>query len=212
MKFKIESSNITLKIVNELHDREANYIFNKDITVDRIIRQLKYDRFLSEESQGYYWRCYYNNKALGYSDKLITRGVYSGASIVFKLEELKEINVCINNVFSSDCDVDVPLDATVGDVIARLIDCGFLYAETVAERITLCSVDYECIDIQKGIFQGTEYYNRNRTIGEYNWQPGQVIVAVRTCVAYGCPTAKDLPGLLPECMISKFDELLLKTY
>ena len=62
MKFKIESSNITLKIVNELHDREANYIFNKDITVDRIIRQLKYDRFLSEESQGYYWRCYYNNK------------------------------------------------------------------------------------------------------------------------------------------------------
>ena len=53
------------------------FIFKKDITVDQIIGQLKYDRFLIEEAQDCYWRCYYNNKALGYNDKIIVRGVYS---------------------------------------------------------------------------------------------------------------------------------------
>ena len=48
------------------------------------------------------------------------------------------------------------------------------------------------------------YKDRLLTIEEANWYDGMHLGLTRDYVLYGCPTAKELPGLVPECMLSDF--------
>lgn len=95
---------------------------------------------------------------------------------------------------------DVPVDATVGDVIVELINAGLLDADTPSTTTVLYTKDAD-----GGIFSGVKYDDRSKTVKEYGWQSGQTLIAIYECVAYGCPTGKELPGLVPECMLAHFD-------
>ena len=87
---------------------------------------------------------------------------------------MEEINVkVVKGIGGADCDIDVPLDATVGDVIVGLINEGFLEADTPSAKTVFYNKDED-----GGISSNVKYDDRNKTVNEYGWQKGQTLVAV----------------------------------
>ena len=87
---------------------------------------------------------------------------------------MEEINVkIVKGIGGADCDIDVPVDATIGDVIVGLIDNGVLEREEEAMMWVLYSKDGH-----QNTPQGTAFDDRSKTVKEYGWQEGQVFIAV----------------------------------
>ena len=86
---------------------------------------------------------------------------------------MEEINVKVVRFgYGADCDIEVPIDVTVGDVIEGLIYYGFLAPDNPPEAINvLYGMD------------GPKYDDRSKTVKEYGWQKGQTLVAVSEGVA-----------------------------
>ena len=92
---------------------------------------------------------------------------------------MEEINVkIVKGIGGADCDIDVPMDATVGDVIVGLINEGFLDADTPSATTVLYNKD-----VDGGISSGVKYDDRSKTVKEYGWQKDQTLVAVSEGVA-----------------------------
>ena len=92
---------------------------------------------------------------------------------------MEEINVkIVKGIGGADCDIDVPMDATVGDVIVGLINEGFLEADTQTATTVLYNKDAD-----GGISSGVKYDDRSKTVKAYGWQKGQTLVAVSEGVA-----------------------------
>ncbi len=92
---------------------------------------------------------------------------------------MEEINVkIVKGIGGADCDIDVPMDATVGDVIVGLINEGFLDTDTPSATTVLYNKDAD-----GGISSGVKYDDRSKTVKEYGWQKGQTLVAVSEGVA-----------------------------
>lgn len=92
---------------------------------------------------------------------------------------MEEINVRIlKGLDGKDCEIDVPADATVGDVIIGLVNEGFIEADTQSAMTVLYNKDAD-----GGISSGVKYDDRSKTVKEYGWQNGQTLVAVSTAVA-----------------------------
>ena len=85
---------------------------------------------------------------------------------------------CSHSVPEFDPYIDVPMDATVGDVIVGLINEGFLDADTPSATTVLYNKDAD-----GGISSGVKYDDRSKTVKEYGWQKGQTLVAVSEGVA-----------------------------
>lgn len=204
MKLKIESSNITLTVVNDATGQQIIKTYKKNSSIGDVINSLCVDNFLASPPDNFYWECQCNSIIIGVSDILDAK-LKSGDTLLFCCKEFAscgEIQIAIVRVSDNiSCDIDVPLDATIGDVIVGLINEGFLEPDYPSSINTLCSID--CTFNWDSVTG--KYCDRSKTIKEYGWQYGQTIKAVRECVAYGCPTAKELPGLVPECMLAHFD-------
>ena len=93
---------------------------------------------------------------------------------------MEEINVkIVKGLDGKDCDVDVPMDATVGDVIVGLIDNGFLDPDNPPAAI---NVLYNK-DGKQGTVAGTKYDDRSKTVKEYGWETGQTLCALADVTA-----------------------------
>ena len=92
---------------------------------------------------------------------------------------MEEINVkVVKGIGGADCDIDVPMDATVGDVIVGLVNEGFLDPDSTSATTVLYNKDAD-----GGISSGVKYDDRSKTVKEYGWQKGQTLVAVSEGVA-----------------------------
>lgn len=92
---------------------------------------------------------------------------------------MEEINVkVVRGIDGSDCDIEVPTDATVGDVIVGLVNEGFLNADNSSARNVLYNKD-----ANGGISSDGKYYDRSKTVKEYGWQNGQTLIAIYESVA-----------------------------
>lgn len=203
MKVKIESSNITLTIINASTEQKMTKIFKKEATISDVYTLLYRDSFLISPPNHFDWNCYYNDCPLCLSDIIGTKGVKSGEMLIFYCREVayQEITVrVVKGISGADVVLGVPVDATIRDVIYGLIAEGFLDEDTPSATTVLYNKDAD-----GGIFSGVRYDDRSKTVKEYGWQSGQTLIAIYECVAYGCPTGKELPGLVPECMLAHFD-------
>ena len=100
--------------------------------------------------------------------------------------------VCVKIIWglsNADCDIDVPVDATIRDVIEGLVNEGFLESDVAPTEIVFYRKD-----------TGVKYDDRSKTIKEYGWENGDIIVAKYEAL-YGCPSAKEVPGIGPVCML-----------
>lgn len=92
---------------------------------------------------------------------------------------MEEINVkIVCGIGGADCDVDVPVDATVGDVITGLLNDAFLSPEEPGMSWVLYDKNGH-----QDTPQGTKYDDRSKTVKEYGWQNGQTLVAVAKGIA-----------------------------
>ena len=92
---------------------------------------------------------------------------------------MEEINVkVVMGISGAVCDIDVPIDATVGELIEGLVNEGFLYAESPSTTIVLHNKD-----VDGDISSVVEYNDRSKTVKEYGWQNGQTIVVYYNCLA-----------------------------
>ena len=84
-----------------------------------------------------------------------------------KKKQEKEITVRIFKESTGDSlDVDVPMDATIGDVIIGLSEEGFLDRDNWISSTTLYGLD------------GSGYTDRKKTIEDCGWENGMSILAV----------------------------------
>ena len=199
-----EDKKIEFKVVNAETGHAIDLCYDcyyGCITVSDLIDYLIDKKFLAQfKSEEYYWACYFDEKRIYWNDELMSVGIKTGSRIVLRKKKMEEISLKIFIGFGGyDVDIDVPITATVGDVISGLIGEGILHADTAGLRNELY---YE--NNNEDISTYIKYDDRSKTIEEYGWQNGQTIIAVSEGVAYGCPTAKDLPGLVPECMLLDF--------
>ncbi len=92
---------------------------------------------------------------------------------------MEEIKVKVVKAISGeDCEIDVPVDATVGDVILGLVNEGFLTADTQDTKNVLYNKDAD-----GGYQSGVKYDDRSKTVKECGWQNGQSFIAVTEAVA-----------------------------
>ena len=94
---------------------------------------------------------------------------------------MEEITVKILRGLDGDgaeCDIDVPVDATVGDVITGLVSEGFLQPDSQSGKVVLYNKDAD-----GGISAGVKYEDRSKTVKEYGWKNGQTLVAQYDVVA-----------------------------
>jgi len=88
---------------------------------------------------------------------------------------MKQINVkVVNGIGGEDCDVEMPIDTTVGELIVGLVNAGFLASDYHYASYMLYDLD---------VTSGIKYDDYNKTAKEYGWQNGQVFVAVSKSVA-----------------------------
>ena len=181
MKLKIESSNITLTIINAATEQKIIKTFNKKATISDIYESLRRESFLISPPNHFSWECVYNDCTLSFADVIGRNGIKSGDTLFFccRLYTLQEISVkIIKGVGGADCIIDVPVDATVGDVIVGLTHEGFLEGDTCSATTVLYNMDEE-----GGISSYVKYDDRSKTVKEYRWWEGQTIIAVSEGVA-----------------------------
>lgn len=203
MKLKIESSNITLTIINAATEQKITKIFRKEATISDVYTSLYRESFIISPPNHFDWRCYYNDCPLCLSEIIGTKGIKSGDVLLFCCREVayQEITVrVVKGISGADIVLGVPVDATIGDVICGLIAEGFLDSDTDSTTTVLYNKDAD-----GGISSAVKYDDRSKMVKEYGWQNGYTFIAVSVSVAYGCPTAKELPGLVPECMLARFE-------
>lgn len=206
MSAENENKKTEFKAVNTETGHAINLCYQGNITVSDLIDYLINENFLTQfKSEEYYWACYFNEKRIYWNDKLKSVGIETGSKIVLRKKKMEEISVkIIIGIGGYDVDIDVPITATIGDVISGLIDEGILPADAPGLTNVLYNKNRND-DISTYI----KYDDRSKTIEEYGWQNGQAIIAVGYSVAYGCPTAKELAGLVPECMLSEFKGIII---
>lgn len=86
---------------------------------------------------------------------------------------MEEISVkIVNGISGADCDIDVPTDATIGDVIIGLINEDFLWSELFSTWVL-----YN-MEIEGRITSKVKYNNLNMTVKKYGWRTGKCLVAV----------------------------------
>lgn len=112
------------------------------------------------------------------------------------MKPIDEISVkIIIGIGGTDCDIDVPLEATIGDVIEALVDANLLQS---FNGYTRC-VFYKSESFFDVSFE-VKYSDRSKTIKECGWETGDVFVVAYEAL-YGCPFAKEVPGIIPDCML-----------
>lgn len=182
MKLKIESSNITLTIINAATEQQIIKTFKKETAISDVYDLLRRESFLISLPDHFSWECYYNDCALSFSDIIGTKGVKSGDTLIFRCQEYsscEEISVkIVKGIGGAECDIDVPIDATVGDVIVGLTNEGFLDADTPCATIVLYGKDAD-----GSVSSDEKYDDRSKTIKEYGWQNGLNLVAIFEGVA-----------------------------
>ena len=88
---------------------------------------------------------------------------------------MKQINVkVVNGISGEDCDVKMPIDATVCELIEGLVNTGFLASDYLYASYVLHDL---------GVTSGIKYDDYSKTVKEYGWQNGQVFVAISESVA-----------------------------
>lgn len=75
--------------------------------------------------------------------------------------------IIINGHTMTDCDIDIPVEATLGEVISDLVRVGFMDEDITVAPIVFYNKD-----------NGVVYKERNMTIEECGWEDGQTLVAV----------------------------------
>ncbi len=158
-----ESGIITLKLTNAETGQTIVKEFNENTVTADIYNTLYEIGFLSLDSDDYSWFCDYDQ--VNSNMKTIKScGLHSGDELMFHNE--KKISITIKGPYGSeDYDIDVPVDATIGDVIIGLISAGILKAETDGVRNYLC------------LSGNAKEISRNKTIGECGWKIGQYVFA-----------------------------------
>lgn len=207
-----EDKKIEFIVVNEDTGEEISLYYQGIIKVCDLIKYLADQNFIIL-SEDYYWTCYFDEKHIYWNDQLKTVGIETGlksgeveietgSRIVLRKKETKEINITIVNHFGGTLDIEVPTGATVGDLIEGLIAEGFLSPEGYSNGgYYFFKRGEEPQDVHSEYILRDERY---KPIEEMGWENGDELMVSFLAILYGCPTAKELPGLVPECMLSDF--------
>lgn len=163
---------INVKIINGVTGADCDIDVPIDADISDIMNVLYKEGFLVRLPTCFEWVCKYNNSVLGFSDTLAS-SLNSGDVLLFCCEEYapnQEISIRVVRGFGgAECVIYVPMNATVGDVIAGLINEGFLDADTPSAPNVLYNSDAD---------SGVKYDDCSITVKEYGWQEGQTIIAV----------------------------------
>ena len=183
---------------NTANDTKFRIYLTSNLLLRDIYRLLLDLSIIVDPPAHFAWKMYSNNSELDYSLTLYENHICKGSEIEVSCvaipyaTNVETIKAKIVKGFGgADCDIDVPMDATVGDVIASLINEGFLDADTPSATTVLYNKDAD-----GGISSGVKYDDRNKTVKEYGWKNGQSFVAV--CSTGGVPMAEFIPILLPD--------------
>lgn len=107
-----------------------------------------------------------------------------------------EISVrIIKGIDGADCDIDVPLEATIRDVIEGLLAANFLESNNGST-----GYNFYRRESDGGISFDVKYSDQSKRIKECGWKNGDVFVVAYEAL-YGCPFAKEVPGIVPDCML-----------
>ena len=189
---KAFNKEITVKITNDIDGSTCDVDVPINATIRDVIVGLIKEQFLKSNPESYLAMQFslYSLSGTKYDclDKTIAEyGWHNGDDIIaaplpyqhetsfiqnsFSDSIIQEIKVkIINGVTGFDCDIDVPIDADISDIIVGLINEQFLEPENDSST---------GIWVLKDSDQGHEYVNRNKTVQEYGWQDGQIFVAFK---------------------------------
>lgn len=185
---------ITVKITNDIDGSMCDVDVPINATIRDVIVGLIKEQFLKSNPKNYLAMQFslYSLSGTKYDclDRTIAEyGWHDGDNIIaaplpyqyetssnqdsFSDSIVQEIRVkIINELTGFECDIDVPIDADIYDIIIGLIMEQFLEPENDS-----CTG----IWVLKDSDQGHEYVNRNKTVQEYGWQDGQTFVAFKKC-------------------------------
>ena len=163
MNIEDESGIIALKLINAETGATMIKEFNENIVIADIYNILYKEGFLNIAPEHFSWFC---DRVDDLTVTIKSYSLYSGDVLTFKLQKMIRC-IIINGHTWADCDIDVPVEATVGDIIVGLINVGFLDADTSVASIVLYNKNNDMV-----------YKDRNMTIEECGWADRQTLVAV----------------------------------
>lgn len=182
---------------NTANDTKFRIYLTSNLLLRDIYRLLLDLSIIIDPPAHFAWKMYSNSSELDYSLTLYENHICKGSEIEVSCVAIPYptnvgiINVkIVKGIDGAECDIDVPMDATVEDVIIALINEGFLGGET---RLTPWIIynAYSDGDISTGV----KYDDRNKTIMEYGWENGQTLVATtETCDGCGLLISIRLPN------------------
>lgn len=189
---------------NTANDSRYRIYLTSNLLLRDIYRLLLDLSIIIDPPAHFVWKMYSNSSELDYSLTLYENHISKDSEIEVSCVEIPYVaNVEIINVKivkgigGADCDIDVPIDATVGDVIAGLINESFLEVESPT-----CRYEFYNMDTDGGIYSGLRYDDRRKTIKEYGWKKGQTLVAVSPSID-GC-------GLLISIRLPNSNEIEIR--
>ncbi len=178
---------------NAANDTRFRIYLTSNLLLYDVYRLLTELRIIISPPKHFMWKMFSNKSELDYSLTLYENHICADSKIEISCVNAEEINVKIVKGFGgADCDIDVPMDATVGDVIVGLINEGFLDADTASATTVLYNKDAD-----GGISSGVKYDDRSKTVKEYGWHKGQTLIAVCSTCDGGavCMTSVVLPDM-----------------
>ena len=96
--------------------------------------------------------------------------------------------------------IQVPEEMIVEDMLEQLEEASLIFPKSSTD-FWVCTLEGE-----------TKSLDLNMTFAEIGLKNKDVIRISLSALAYGCPSAEEVPGLVPECMLTKYegseDELL----
>ena len=124
---------IMLKLVNAETGNQMIKPFNENTIMKDIYCILYEEGFLSPAPEHFSWFC---DRIDDFTVTIKSYSLYSGDILTFQLRKMISC-IIINGHTGADCDIDVPVEATLGDVIVGLINVGFLDEDATVAPIVL---------------------------------------------------------------------------
>lgn len=158
-----DSGVIALKLINTETGDTIIKEFNENIVIEDIYNTLYNEGFLNTAPEQFSWFC---ESVADVEATLKSYSLHSGDELKFECQKKISCTI-IAGGSGATCDIDIPVEATVGDVIAGLIKAGFLDADISVAPIVFYDKRNERV-----------YKDSNMTIEECGWTDGQILEAL----------------------------------
>ena len=179
-RIKIHKNSGLMPVIfhNTANDKKYRLYLTPNLMLDDVYRLLVDLNIIIKPPEYFIWKMCFDDNELDFAKSLSDNHIHSEVQVdLYCVEcsyDVPNINLTIiNGIGGAKCDIDVPMDATIGDVIVGLINEGFLDADIRISPTVLYNMDAD-----DGISSGVKYDNRSKTVYDYGLKDGQKLVAV----------------------------------